>query len=164
MHQSRLRDEKEVRLPGQKAFHLESDPAMGGSGLAMILWNAAALAASLAHVLIDYHIGLFGESSPTMSPLQAVIILILCLVYGCWSISLGLATSGYRAGLLGSFAFTVVWAFLASGLVGLAACLPPCQNAFPYQDIAHVSSLVFGVLAAYTTWQKIRAVSPVRMP
>ena len=130
----------------------------------MILWNAAALAASLAHVFIDHHIGLFGESSSAMSPLQAAIIFILCLVYGCWSISLGLATSGYRAGLLGTFTLTVVWAFLANGLVGLAACPPPCQSAFPYQDIAHVSSLVFGTLAAYTTWQKIRATSPASMP
>lgn len=121
-----------------------------------ILWSAAALAASLAHVLIDYHVGLYGRASSTaMSSLQATNVLLTCLVYACWIASLGLATSGYRSGLLASLVLTVGWATLWNGLVGLIVCPPPCRNAFPYQDIAHMSSLIFGGLAAYTTWQKI---------
>jgi hypothetical protein len=121
-----------------------------------ILWSAAALAASLAHVLIDYHVGLYGSASSTaMSFLQATNILLTSLVYACWIASLGLATSGYRSGLLATLVLTVGWAVVWNGLVGLIVCPPPCRNAFPYQDIAHMSSLIFGALAVYTTWQKI---------
>ncbi len=121
-----------------------------------ILLSAAALAMSLAHVLIDYHIGLYGSASSTaMSSLQAANIFLTCLVYACWVASLGLAMGGYRSGLLATLLITVGWAFLWNGAIGLIVCPPPCRGAFPYQDIAHMGSLVFGALAAYTTWQKI---------
>ncbi len=46
-----------------------------------LIFSAAAVAASLAHVLIDYHIGLYGRSSAVMQPLQAGNLLCTSLVY-----------------------------------------------------------------------------------
>jgi hypothetical protein len=38
-----------------------------------LLLNVTAMAYTLVHVLVDYQIGLFGESSLTITPLQAAI-------------------------------------------------------------------------------------------
>ncbi len=118
-------------------------------------FNVAALTASLAHAFVDTHLGLFGLSSPLMSPLQAINILLICLVVACWSVSLATAQSGTRSGLSGAFALAVGWALLANGAAAVIA-VPPPSPAFPYQDIAHFSSLIFGGLAAYTTWRELK--------
>lgn len=118
-------------------------------------FNAAALTASLAHTFIDVHLGLFGANSLFMSPLQAGTVLLLCLVFVWWSLSLATADSGARAGLSGAFALAVGWALLANGAAVIIAAPPP-SPAFPYQDIAHFSSFIFGGLAAYTTWRELR--------
>ena len=42
-------------------------------------------------------------------------------------------------------------------------CPPPCTGATPYMlwpDVSQLGSLIFGVLAAHTTWQVIRANRP----
>jgi hypothetical protein len=119
--------------------------------------NAAALAASLSHVLLDYVIGLYGKSSEILSPLQAISILLVCLVYGYWMLVMGWANGARKSALISLLLLTGVWSFLANGAAGLGACPPLCRSAFPYQDIAHISSLIFGGLATYTTWQRIRS-------
>ena len=116
--------------------------------------NLAALTASLAHQFIDAHLGLSGVTSPIMSGLQAGNILLTCLVIACWSLSLATAQSGMRAGLSGAFTLAIGWALLGNGAVFVLA--PPPSPAFPYQDIAHFSSLIFGGLAAYTTSQELK--------
>lgn len=119
-----------------------------------LTFNVAALTASLAHIFIDAHLRLFGSTSSIMSPLQAASILSSCLVVAWWSVSLATAQTGRRAGLSGALALAIGWAFLGNGMVFVFA--PPPSAAFPYQDIAHFSSLIFGALAAYTTWREIR--------
>src|SRR5688572_7546474 len=104
--------------------------------------NLAALAASLAHGFIDFHLGLFGTSSQIMSPLQAGNIFLACSVIACWSLSLATAQSGTRPGLSGAFTLAIGWALLGNGTAFVFA--PPPASAFPYQDIAHFSSLIFG--------------------
>jgi len=116
--------------------------------------NVAALTASLAHVFVDTHLGLFGASSPIMSALQAGNILLICLVMACWSLSLATAQSGTRPGLSGAFTLAIGWALLGNGTAFVAA--PPPSPAFPYQDITHFSSLIFGGLAAYTTSRELK--------
>ena len=122
---------------------------------AWLLLNVAALAASLAHVFIDYQIGLFGASSPIMSPLQAANILCTCLVIAWWTLSLALASTTTQGSLFSAFTLSIGWALVANGAAAIAA-VPPPSAAFPYQDIAHFSSLILGGLAGYTTWNKIR--------
>lgn len=121
---------------------------------AWLVVNAAALAASLAHVLIDAHIGLFGLTSPIMSGLQAANILLICLVVGWWSLSLAAAHGGSRSALASALTLAIGWALLGNGAVFVLA--PPPSDGFPYQDIAHFSSLIFGGWAAYTTWRDLK--------
>lgn len=118
-------------------------------------FNVAALTAGLAHTFIDMHLGMLGATSLLMSPLQAGTILLIYLVVAWWGLSLATAAAGARPGLSGAFALAVGWALLANGAAVIIAAPPP-SPAFPYQDIAHFSSLIFGGLAAYTTWRELR--------
>ncbi len=121
--------------------------------------NAAALAASLSHVLLDYAIGLYGKLSEIISPLQAMTILLICLLYAYWMLVMGWTNGARKSALISLLLLTVMWSFLANGVAGMVACPPLCRSAFPYMDIAHISSLIFGGLAAYTTWRRIKTTS-----
>jgi len=48
-----------------------------------------------------------------------------------------------------------VWAFLANGLAAVVAAPPPA-DAFPFQDVTHLLNVVFGALAALTTWRELK--------
>ncbi len=120
-----------------------------------LLLNVAALTASLAHVFVDYHIGLFGQSSLTMTPLQAANILLTCLVVAWWALSLALASHEAGGSLFSALTMSVGRSLFAHGLAAIVA-VPPPSAAFPYQDLAHFSSLIFGGLSGYTTWNEIR--------
>ena len=114
-----------------------------------IAWTAAALLASLAHVLIDSHIGLYGETSSQMSLLQAANVLLTSLFYG-WAIyAVGVASAGNKSALVST---------LANGVAALAVAPPP-SSAFPYQDIAHVACIVFGVGASAAIWRARRSIT-----
>lgn len=119
-------------------------------------WTAAALTTSLIHVLIDLHIGLYGETSLQMTPLQAANLFVTSLVYGWWMHTVAVASSGDCSALLSALAVTVLWAFLWNGLKGFIVSPPP-SSAFPYQDLAHILSLVFGAAAGVATWGAVRS-------
>jgi hypothetical protein len=121
-----------------------------------LLLNVAALIFALAHSLVDFHLGLFGETSIFMTPLQAANILVICLITGWWSVSLAIAAGDGRGGLSSVFVLSLAWAFLGHGAVAIMAAPPP-SAAFPYQDITHFGSLIFGGLAAYATLKEMRA-------
>src|SRR5687767_3209238 len=117
------------------------------------LWpNALALVFSFVHYVQDWHIGLFGATSNDVSMAQAALVIVSALIYGCWAVSLVVAALGNKCGLLSVVIINIGWAFAGNGLV-IAACPPPCQGAFPFQDIAHVGSLVFGIWGAYAAWR-----------
>jgi hypothetical protein len=120
-----------------------------------MLLNAAALSAVLAHLLIDTHIGIFGRSSPSMAPLQAVNISLTCLVVGWWVLCLAPTTEGARPGLPGALVLAVGWTFLSNGLAAVLL-VPPPSDAFPFQDIAHFLDILLGALAAVATWRELR--------
>ena len=108
----------------------------------MVVSSAGAILFSFVHYLIDWHIGLFGETSEDVSILQAALVFLSGLLYAAWAVMLGSAEAkrSHAAALL---VFSGGWTFLGNGLV-IFACLPPCEAGFPYQDIAHVGSLLFG--------------------
>ena len=54
----------------------------------------------MVHVLIDFHIGLYGETSSQMYSLQAVNLSLTSLVYGWWIWSVTIAVSGDRSALV----------------------------------------------------------------
>ena len=122
---------------------------------AWIAWTAAALVASLIHVLIDFHIGLYGETSSKMSALQAANLSITSLVYGWWIYLVAIAGSGDRSALVSALVVAALWAFLWNGVVGLVISPSP-SSAFPYQDIAHISSIVLGAGASAAIWRASR--------
>ena len=71
---------------------------------------------------------------------------------------MALASTTTQESLSSALTLSIGWALLANGAVAIVA-VPPPSVAFPYQDIAHVSSLLLGGLAGYTTWNKIRTSS-----
>jgi hypothetical protein len=123
--------------------------------VAWLLLNAAALGFATAHVLVDFHIGLFGESSHHMAPIQAGNVLVQAGLVSIWCLSLASAYAGSKPGLTGAFILAVGWAFLGNGLVAVIAAPPP-SAAFPYQDITHFGSLVFGGIASLATWRELK--------
>jgi len=125
---------------------------------AWIAWTAAALIASLVHVLIDFHIGLYGETSTKMSSLQGANLFLTSLVYGYWIYAVAVAGFGNRSALVSALVVAALWAFLWNGVIGLMISPPP-SSAFPYQDIAHVSSIVFGAGASAAIWRASRSIA-----
>jgi hypothetical protein len=137
---------------------MKNDPARS---LQKSVWwsvfTALALGASLGHVLIDYSIGLNGRSSSFMSPLQATTIVMIALIYACWLVAMAWAGNGEKTAGVCLLVLTIGWTFLGNGVSVLVACPPPCRDAFPYQDIAHVSNVLFGALATFTIWRTMKA-------
>lgn len=123
--------------------------------IGVLIVNGVALAVVLLHVLIDYHIGLYGASSEIMTPAQAANALRIAVTASGWMIALGVSMRGSRTGTACALAFVVVWGFTFNGLVAFLV-VPPPSAAFPYQDIAHVGGIVFGGLAAYVLWRRMR--------
>jgi hypothetical protein len=122
-----------------------------------IAWTAAALVASLVHVLVDFHIGLYGETSSRVSWVQAANVFFTSFVYGWWIYSAAVAATGDKSALVSALVIAVLWAFLWNGVVGLAVSPPP-SSAFPYQDIAHASSILFGAGAGASLWRVTRSI------
>ena len=119
-----------------------------------------AFSSSLSHLFVDFHIGLFGPSSLSMSLPQASLAAAFGVLYGWWAFSLGAARHGSSSGLVAAFAFAIGWAFCVNGLIAMLVAPPPSAG-FPYQDITHVGSLIFGGAAAYGLWQKVHELPEV---
>ena len=83
-----------------------------------IAWISAALVASLVHVLVDFHIGLYGETSSRVSSLQVANLFFTSLVYGWWIYAV--AASGDKSALVSALVIVALWAFLWNGVVGHA--------------------------------------------
>lgn len=111
-----------------------------------VLAQSAAVTASLAHVLLDFAIGLYGTS--LVSALQVANIVVYALVYGAWSWTL--ASTG-AAALTAQFVLALLWTLFAQGIAGFAACPPPCGGALGFQDLTHLASVLAGAWAAYAT-------------
>ncbi len=109
-------------------------------------WTAAALGATVAHLLIDYHIGLYGETSEIMSALQAASAVRQAVLIAWWLL-LAVAAVYDSGALRALFWLVVVDAAIMNGAVAFAVAPPPSAG-FPYQDLAHGAALVFGVIAA----------------
>ncbi|MEO7296509.1 MAG: hypothetical protein ABIZ57_10215 [Candidatus Limnocylindria bacterium] len=128
-----------------------------GRPLKSFLWSqAAAIAFSYAHTLMDWVVGLFGTDRATLSLASASLLGLNAAVYAGWAVALALAVRGDRAAMAAVLVFTFGWAFLVNG-GSILFCLPPCPALAPYGDIAHLGSLVFGGWASVVAWRQIRA-------
>ena len=132
---------------------------VSSSGVILARWwaplVAAALSFSLCHTLVDWHIGLFGETSQTLSPHQAALAWVTAALYGWWGWSLASAAAGQRSYLASVVVLTVGWALAGNGLV-IVACPPPCPGGLPHQDIVRVGSLVLGAVGGFAAWIAVR--------
>lgn len=117
--------------------------------------NGLAMTAVLVHVLIDFHIGLYGGSSDVMTLAQAANAVRIAVTAGGWMIALGVAMGGSRTGTACALAFVSIWGLLVNGIVAFLV-VPPPSAAFPFQDVAHVGGIVFGGFASYLLWHRLR--------
>lgn len=120
----------------------------------VLVINATALVAVLVHVLIDYHIELYGPGGEVMSLAQFANALRIAVTAALWLGALGLAMRGSRTGTAVAFAVVTIWVFLLNGIVAFLVAPPP-SDAFPYQDIAHAGGVIFGGLASYALWGQL---------
>ena len=116
----------------------------------MIALSVFALSVSLTHTFIDLFIGLYGGGAE-MNVLQAGLIAALAALHGWWAAAIARVASG-RGGELTLALFAGVWLLGGNGVGGLVGCPPACPNAWPYQDVAHVASVIVGALAARSAW------------
>jgi len=117
-------------------------------------------------VLIDVWIDLFGSAEggivtggPHISVAQALTLLAFAVLYGWWSSPIAAATAGVRGAMLALAVLAFVWVFLGNGVTGVLACFPPCAGAYPWQDGAHLASVVFGGWAAWAAWRAYRGMA-----
>lgn len=115
-------------------------------------WTAVAFGAVLGHTLVDYHLGLLGEPSPTMSVHEGAAVLALALLFGFWLAVSAAAAGGDAFALRAVFWLTILEAVLLNGVLAVAAAPPP-SDAFPFQDLFHFGALIPGVLAARQMWR-----------
>jgi hypothetical protein len=120
-----------------------------------LLAHTLAIGFSLAHLTLDWHLDLFGASETSLSVAQAATLLIGSSLYALWAMALAQAAQGKRMGMN----LTI----FAAGLGGLGNgasivfCPPICGAVFPFGDLSHIGSLIFGVWAIYESW---RALNP----
>lgn len=124
-----------------------SDERTGLSGSpTWVVWTTVAFVATGFHVLIDAHLGLFGELSSDMSVIKGLWALSQSALFGWWMLMTVLAAAGNGAALRSSLVLTGLLALTLNGVVAIAAA-PPVSDAAPWQDLAHLGAIVGGVLA-----------------
>ncbi len=116
------------------------------------LWlNFAAMAASTLHILVDMGVGLFPIKDD-LSFAEGAVLLLVTAVQVWWCISLVAGSHGDGGGLASLVVLALGWTTLANGSA-IVFCLPICPYAAPLADVAHVGSIVLGVVAAlFTIW------------
>ncbi len=65
-----------------------------------LLVHTLAIQFSLAHTILDWHLGLIGPSSPTLSADQALILVLCATLYALWARALALAIQGSRLAMI----------------------------------------------------------------
>lgn len=117
--------------------------------------HTLAIGFSLSHLILDWHLDLFGPLNPTsLSVVQALVLVIGAVVYASWAAALALASQGSRRGLVVTIVLSALGG-LGNGL-SIVACLPPCSGASPFGDISYIGSLVFGAWAMIESWQALK--------
>jgi hypothetical protein len=123
------------------------------SARAFLLTQAAAIAFSFVHAVMDWYVGLFGTDRAVMSVTAAGLLGLEGLLYAGWAVALALrADSAWMAVV---FALTLGWAFLANG-GSIFFCLPPCSALPPWGDVAHLGVLIAGAWASWLAWRELR--------
>lgn len=114
--------------------------------LPLWLWlSLAAMAVSMMHILLDFGVGLFPMRG-TLAPAVGAVVLLIPLIQVWWVVSLAAGARGVGGGVASAVILGLGWTVLINGLA-IQYCMPPCPDAAPLSDVAHVGSLVLGIAA-----------------
>lgn len=116
--------------------------------------HTLAIGFSLMHAILDWHYNLFGPAEPILSLPQTATLLIGSTLYALWAMALTRAGQGSRLAMIATLCLCAVGG-LGNGLA-IVFCPPICGAAFPFGDLSHIGSLVFGVWAIYESWRALR--------
>jgi hypothetical protein len=119
-----------------------------------LLAHTLAIGFSLAHLTLDWHLDLFGAADTNLSFAQASTLVIGSLVYALWAMGLSQAGQGKRNGIWLTI-YTAGLGGLGNGL-SIVFCPPICGAVFPYGDLSHIGSLIFGAWAIYESWRALK--------
>jgi hypothetical protein len=135
-------------------------PSLAWSGrdwrLPLWLWvGLATMFFSVLHIILDFGVGLF-DLSGTLSLSEAATILGVALIQLWWAISFMAGARGNGSGVASAGILGTGWSALTNGYP-IIYCPPVCEEARPLTDVAHVGSIVFGILlalvAVWTLWR-----------
>src|SRR5215218_1259413 len=144
------------------------DLAWSGESWRLPLWlwlGLGAMAAGTLHFLLDASVGLFPARG-TLAPTVAAVLVLISLIHGWWAISLAAGARGVGGGVASAAILGLGWTLLTNGSA-IVYCLPPCPEGAPLTDVAHIGSLVLGIVApAAAIWalwrQRVRVGIPMR--
>jgi hypothetical protein len=132
--------------------------AWSGRDWRMPLWLWVGLATmffSVLHIILDFGVGLF-DLSGTLSVSEAATIVGVALIQLWWAISFMAGARGNGSGVASAGILGAGWSALTNGYP-IIYCPPVCEEARPLTDVAHVGSIVFGILmalvAVWTLWR-----------
>ena len=136
-----------------------NDLAWSGQSWRLPLWlwlSVAAMVAGTLHILLDASVGLFPARG-TLAPTVAAALVLISLIHAWWAISLAAGARGVGGGVASAAILGLGWTLLTNGSA-IVYCPPPCPEAAPLSDVAHIASLVFGIVApaaaAWALWRR----------
>jgi hypothetical protein len=110
------------------------------------LWlSLAAMAVGTLHILLDAGVGLFPMRD-RLAPAEGATLLLVSLIQVWWSVSLAVGAQGNGGGVASAAILGLGWTLLTNGYP-IVYCPPPCPDGAPLTDVAHLGSLVLGVVA-----------------
>jgi hypothetical protein len=125
-----------------------NDLAWPGQTWRMPLWlwlSIAAMMIGTLHILLDASVGLFPARG-TLAPMVAAALLLIALIHGWWAVSLVAGSHGVGGGIASAAVLGLGWTLMTNGYP-IVYCPPLCPEGAPLTDIAHVGSIVLGVVA-----------------
>ena len=124
------------------------DLAWSGQSWRLPLWlwlSLAAMVAGTLHILLDASVGLFPARG-NLAPGVAAALLLVSLIHAWWAISLAAGARGVGGGVASAAILGLGWTLLTNGYP-IVYCPPPCPEAAPLSDVAHIACLVLGIVA-----------------
>ena len=103
------------------------------------------MAVGTLHILLDFGVGLFPMRG-RLSPAVGTTLLLISLIHAWWAISLAAGARGVGGGVASAAILGLGWTLLTNGYP-IVYCPPPCSEAAPLSDVAHIGSLVLGIAA-----------------
>jgi hypothetical protein len=131
-----------------EGFMASNDLAWCGQSWRLPPWlwlSLAAMAVGTLHILVDFGVGLFPMRD-RLSPEEGATLLLVSLIHAWWCVSLAAGTHGNGGGVASAAVLGLGWTLMTNGYP-IVYCPPPCPQAAPLSDVAHVGSLVLGLAA-----------------